>query len=188
MGEVQGDVRGMSSRFWKNVNLNKWGKDTYDCAIRSLVAATGLDYELVCKKLGVKCVPGEGYNDPYGVDWEVIEKKFKQFLGPTEDNLDNFDDPFMSLLAGEPLEKWLRQAKAKGRDGAYLVYLDDNKQADGGHVVCCVCRGNKSFFVDTADVSGMFVQCWAKVEKRVPATSKYHWKNNKPVDEALTRT
>lgn len=43
-----------------NFNYNPWGRKIEDCAIRAIAAATGLDYRVVCKKLGYACKNGYG--------------------------------------------------------------------------------------------------------------------------------
>lgn len=84
----------------KLFNANKWGKDCPDCAIRSIVAALGFDYEVACNKLGVSCTPGVGYTDEYGVDLDQVYEKFSKYFEPIQDNLEMFDDPVQSLIAG----------------------------------------------------------------------------------------
>ncbi len=170
---------GFKTKYWLDFNFNKWLKDMPDCAVRSLVAGTGLDYELVCKKLGVKCIQGRGFADTYGIDLEEICSKFKGWLGPIEDMLDMVDDPSKAMLNGQPLEEWLDLSEIEERKGTYLVYLDDNKYNDGGHIVCCSCNGKNPCFIDTDNVGNMFVQCWCKVLKQVPKDSPQHWKFDK---------
>ena len=45
---------------WINFSFNPWNKRIEDCAIRAIAAATGLDYRVVCKKLGYACKNGYG--------------------------------------------------------------------------------------------------------------------------------
>ena len=170
---------GFKTRYWLDFNFNKWGKDMPDCAIRSLAAGTGLDYEVICKKLSVQCIKGKGFADTYGIDLDLLVDKFKGWLGPIEDNLDNFDDPVQALVAGQPLYEWLDLSEEQNRKGTYLVYLDDNKMRDGGHIVCCSCNGKNPCFIDTDDVGKMFVQCWCKVLKQAKKDSPQHWKYDK---------
>lgn len=167
---------GFKTKYWLDFNFNKWGKDMPDCAVRSLAAGTGLDYEAVCKKLGVKCIPGKGFADTYGIDLDIIVDRFKGWLGPIEDMLDKFEDPVQALTSGQPLFEWLELSEKEGRKGIFLVYLDDNTMHDGGHIVCCSCQGKNPCFIDTDNVGNMFVQCWCKVLKKVPESSSLHWK------------
>lgn len=173
-------------KYWKNINYNKWRKDMPDCAIRSIVAAIGIDYEAACKVLKVKYIKGRGYNDEYGIDIDLLHDAFKKFLGDIEENEGFEDDPLKSFLSATPLEDWLSKMAKEGKTGTYLVYLDDNKVADGGHIVCCrIKSASDAYFIDTFDVSKMPVQCWIKVEKVLPASSKYHYKYDKATKQFL---
>lgn len=159
----------------KKFNFNKFGQDMPDCAIRSICAGIGIDYEAACKVLGVKCVEGKGYVDEYGIDLDMLQEKFSKFLGEVEEN-DNFESPIEALLNGQPLDDWLEESKKKSRFGTFLVYLDDNKMKDGGHIVCCKITSTNAYYIDTDDVGNMFVQCWIKVLKVIPKDSKWHFK------------
>ena len=173
----------MKSKYWKNVNYNKWKQIMPDCQVRALCADIGVDYELACKALGVKCVPGKGFNDTYGVDLDVILVKFKKFFGPLTDMLDLVDDPVQALTNGITLNDWLEAHK---KDNAkYLVYLDDDKAMDGGHIVCAYCYPDKLYFIDTFDCGEMFVQAWTKVKKVIPKDSDQHWKYDKQLKKFI---
>ena len=45
------------------------------------------------QKTWCKIHKGKGFADTYGIDLELLVDKFKGWLGPIEDILDNFDDP-----------------------------------------------------------------------------------------------
>ena len=167
------------SKYFVNFNANKWGKDHGDCAIRALVMGIGMDYEYICKKLGVPCKVGEGYipiskDETEGVDLEVIKEKFNTFLGDEEDWIIRFPDadPYKLMLNAPSLEICMKKNLFAG--GKYLVYLDDNTEMDGGHIVYV--NGFKNYFIDTQDCSKMGVQSWIKIKKEVPAKDKYHFK------------
>ena len=46
--------------YWIKFNFNCYGRNIPDCAIRSVSAATGLDYREVCKRFGVSYTKGRG--------------------------------------------------------------------------------------------------------------------------------
>lgn len=174
----------MSSQYFKKFNANKWGKLHGDCAIRSLVIGLGIDYEVICKKLGVKCVKGEGYvaedgNEGTGIDLELIQKTFASFLGDIQDVLlaDPDIDPVKAMLDAEPLADWLKHKKYK-TPGLYLIFLDDNKENDGGHIVFANCL-SQPYYYDISNCDDMPVQAWIKINKRIKSDSKYHYKYNK---------
>lgn len=165
----------------KKFNANKWGKLHGDCTIRALVLGIGIDYEMACKMLKVRCVPNEGYvaedgNEGTGIDLDLIQETFSKFLGEIEDNLlANPDiDPMKAMLNAKPLDKWLDDKDYKN-PGLYLLYLDDNKEHDGGHIVFADCRAEPKYF-DISDCGDMGVQAWIKIEKRLSKGSKYHYK------------
>lgn len=169
------------NRHWCDLNYNKWGKDQPDCAIRSICAAIGFDYEEACKQLGVKCIPGQGYMNDYGIDLDVLHDAFHDYLGEIEDNLDNdeYDSPLVAFLNGQILNKWLDESVQKGRTGIYLVYLDDNMKNDGGHIVCCKITSEKQYFIDTSNVGLMPVQAWIKVTRKLNVHDFRHWRYDK---------
>lgn len=165
----------MKSKNWIDFNANKWGKDAPDCAIRSLVLGIEMDYEVICKKLGVACTPDKGYADDYGIDLYDLQEKFSQYLGNVEDDLDTADDPINAFLHAPSLARWLTDHAAD--NCRYLVYLDDDSQMDGGHIVYANCKDpNRPYFIDTSDVSTMPVQAWIRVKKTVPRSSRVHYK------------
>lgn len=172
------------SNYFKKFNANKWKKLHGDCAIRSLVLGIGIDYEVACKILGVRCLPGEGYvaedgNEGTGVDLYLIQEKFSQFLDEVQDTLlDDPDvDPIDAMLNALPLDEWLKQKKY-GKPGLYLLFLDDNQENDGGHIVFANCLKSPMYY-DISDCGDMPVQAWIRIKKRLPETSKYHFKFNK---------
>lgn len=144
----------MKNKFWKNINYNKWNKDVPDCFIRSICAGIGVDYEAACRVLGVDYVKGEGCLDMYGVDLEVFYDRFKPFFGKMEDILDKFEDP-QKAITSITLNQWLEEHKDD--NCVYIVYLDDFKQNDGGHIVCARCNNSSTYFIDTFDCGNMYV-------------------------------
>ena len=76
---------------WINFNFNCYGKNIDDCAIRAVVAATGLDYREVCKRFGVSYVKGKGLRRSTGIGLDVIEEKFGEYCDIVEDYYDNYD-------------------------------------------------------------------------------------------------
>ena len=50
----------MQSNVIKYFNANPWKKNIPDCAIRAVVMAIGMKYELVCKAFGVAWKRGRG--------------------------------------------------------------------------------------------------------------------------------
>ena len=89
----------------------------------------------------------------------------------------------ISSLYGITLNDWLEAHK---KDNAkYLVYLDDDKAMDGGHIVCAYCYPDKLYFIDTFDCGEMFVQAWTKVKKVIPKDSDQHWKYDKQLKKFI---
>ena len=172
-------------KHWKDVNFNKWGKDMPDCAVRAIVAAIGIDYEVACKVLGVKCVKGKGFTDTYGVDIDTVQEKFSAYLGDVEENEGFEDDPLAAFFNAPELDDWLEEMKSSKKTGTYLVYVDDNKKNDGGHIICCEVTSSKAYFIDTSDVGGMQVQCWMKVLEKLDPADPLHYKMKNPLDKAV---
>ena len=52
----------------KFFSFNPWKAHVGDCAIRAVVAAIGMRYELVCKELGVSWKKGRGLIRDTGID------------------------------------------------------------------------------------------------------------------------
>jgi len=145
-----------------------------DCQIRAICAGIGYDYEAACEKLNVSCVKGSGFSDEKGIDLYDVHDTFKKFLGPMQDMTDLFDDPVQALLNGISLNDWLEQHATDNK--TYLIHLDDNKEMDGGHIICAKCYGSKTFFVDTFDCGEMFVQAFCQIERVLKKDSRFHWK------------
>lgn len=171
-------------KHFKKFNANKWGKLHGDCAIRALVLGIGIDYEVACKMLKVNCVQGEGYvaedgNEGTGIDLDLLQSTFSKLLGEVEDNLlANPDiDPIEAFKMAKPLDQWLEDKDFK-EPGRYLVYLDDNKEKDGGHIVFADCRSTPVYY-DVSDCGDMNVQAWIKVTHVLKKDSKYHYKYDK---------
>lgn len=165
----------MKNKKWLKFNANKWGKDAPDCAIRSLVMAIEMDYEKICNQLDVAYDAETGYTNDQGIDLYDLRAKFSTYLGEVNDALDTADDPITAFLNAPTLESWLDDHATDSC--RYLVYLDDDSQMDGGHIVYANCKDpTKPYFVDTYDCSKMPVQAWIKVKKTVPVKSDLHFK------------
>jgi hypothetical protein len=65
---------------FKNINYNKWGKNIGDCAIRAICAGIEMDYEKVCKRLGVAHKRGWGLIRDTGIKLEDIKEKFDEYF------------------------------------------------------------------------------------------------------------
>lgn len=75
---------------WIFINYNPWKARRPDCAIRAIVAATGLDYRVVCKRLGVSWKNGIGLIRDTGIDLEDIKHKFNDYFDIIEDFNEDF--------------------------------------------------------------------------------------------------
>jgi hypothetical protein len=74
-----------NSSYLIKFNYNPWKVSTGDCAIRAIVAATGLDYRVVCKKLGVSWKNGKGLIRDSGINLDLIKNKFNNYFDIVED-------------------------------------------------------------------------------------------------------
>ena len=63
----------MTNNKWFNMNFNPWQVRAPDCAIRAIVAATGLDYREVCRRFGVSWKNGRGMIRDSGIDLDDIK-------------------------------------------------------------------------------------------------------------------
>ena len=50
----------MRTNYIRRFNANPWRKNIPDCAVRAIVMAIGMKYELVCRKLGMAWRRGYG--------------------------------------------------------------------------------------------------------------------------------
>lgn len=176
----------MANVKWCKINFNKWNKDEPDCFVRSLCAGTGLDYEIVCKMLGVQCIPGRGFTNSFGLDLDDIHDKMSNFFkGEVEDEIPDFEtddqDPLSSIInssKGPPLRIWLAAKQDKKIYGSWLVYMDDFKSTDGGHIVFCQSLLGKAFFVDTWNPGSLLVVASLELDpkKHLKKTDPKHWK------------
>lgn len=67
-------------------NFNKYGeRKVGDCAIRAIVAGIGMDYDLVCKKLGASFKRGRGLIRNSGIELNDIKSKFRGFFDVIQD-------------------------------------------------------------------------------------------------------
>ena len=81
----------MAKSYWINFNYNPWKAHVGDCAIRAVVAATGLDYREVCKRFHVSYVNGKGLRRDTGIGLDKIEQTFSEYFDIVEDFYDNGD-------------------------------------------------------------------------------------------------
>ena len=192
----------MARSYWMNFNYNPWKAYVGDCAIRAVVAATGLDYREVCKRLHVSYARGKGLRRDTGIDLDQIEKTFSEYFDIVEDFYDNFDfvpdemkgsaeddalrafdlDNSMDSVTGTTLHEFCQEFSGQG---TFLVSLAANKEADGpagkpgaGHIVCAKLspRIKRQGFIDTWDSSMMLVDAYMRVVKKEPYDSPLHWK------------
>lgn len=64
----------------KMFSFNPWKAKVGDCAIRAIVAAIGMRYELVCKELGVSWKRGKGLIRDTGIDLDKIKSTFDSYF------------------------------------------------------------------------------------------------------------
>ena len=189
----------MNSRI-KLLNFNKWGKHINDCAIRSIVAAIGMDYEKVCKQFGMSFKKNYGLIRDTGIDLRDIKSKFDKWFDVVQDFNDNIDfsDEFPDAIdldafdydseidtysSGITLNEFMDMFKGQG---VFLVALVGNPHAvkmqsrKGGHIVCCKCLPNKEpYTIDTWDCSEMLVDAYMRIKKTIPYSHPDHWKYDK---------
>lgn len=191
----------MKSQYWIKFNYNPWKAKISDCVIRSVVAATGLDYREVCKRLGVSWKYGRGLIRDTGIDLEDVKRVFGKYFDIIEDFTDNYafvpdefkdshqNDELRALelkygitndSSGITLHEFIEQFK---NQGLFIVSCVGNPDAvdtysrQGGHLVCVQCiSGKKQGFIDTWNSSEMLVDAYMRVIKREPKNSPLHWK------------
>ena len=186
---------------WINFNFNPWKKNISDCAIRAVVAATGLDYRAVCKRFGVSYVKGKGLRRDTGIDLDDIEEKFAEYFDIIEDYYDNFafvPDEFKDSPENDELQRFELQndidsvsgntlndfCDQYAGQGTFLVSLEGNPKSanvvarKGGHIVCVKLNNNakRQGFIDTWDSGDMRVDAYMRVVKTEPKDSPLHWK------------
>lgn len=183
---------------FKRFNFNKWKQNIGDCAIRAICAGIGMDYELVCKRLGVSFKRGKGLIRDTGIKLDDIKEKFDEYFDVVQDYNEVYDfkddiskDKYIDLdmwdndeddqfSSGDTLEDFLLMYN----DGEYLIGLTGNKKAEsdkckkGGHIVYANTL-NEPYFIDTWDCSEMLVDCFMRINKKVPKDSNEHWKYDK---------
>lgn len=145
-------------------NFNAWRQNISDCAIRAVVAATGLDYREVCKRFGVSYKKGKGLIRDTGIGLDQIEETFSEYFDIVEDFYNNYDfvpdemkgskedlemqkfDILNGITDGATkttLNEFIDMFK---NQGSFLVSLIENPEAinsvsrKGGHIVCVNCR------------------------------------------------
>lgn len=189
----------MKSHFIK-FNFNPWKKHIDDCAIRAISGATGLDYRVVCKKLGVSWKTGYGLIRKIGIDLEDVKQVFNSYFDIIEDFGENFDfvpDEFKNShvndemrhfdlannishdSSGSTLNDFINEFR---NQGLFIVSCVGNPNAKnkvarrGGHLIYVSCKGKQQGFFDTWDSSEMLVDAYMRVVKREPIDSKLHYK------------
>lgn len=166
---------------FKKLNYNKWGKNIDDCAIRSISAGLGMDYEVVCRKFGVACKKGYGLIRKTGINLNDIIVKFDEYFDSVvnftekmsmddirnsskdmddEDfiDVDMFDDEMDidSFSSGITLDEFL-SVYMRGQ-GNFLVGLVANKDAENR-----LCRQTEGHIVFGSTLKGkvpFFVDTW----------------------------
>lgn len=187
-----------------NFNYNKWNKDINDCAIRAICAGTNMDYEYVCKKLDVKYKVGQGLIQDDGIELSLINEKFKDYFDVIQDFTVNYDfsedskeeyidlrqfdidNDIDSFSSGITLQEFLTDYYPERAE--YLISLEKNLHAQNdnckinGHIVygnCKCLNDTRPYFVDTWDCREMIVDCYMKINKKVPLGNKEHLKYDK---------
>lgn len=192
-------MSGKPCPYWKNINMNPWGKRIPDCAIRAVSLGLVMRYPFVCKAFGKECKRGYGLYGAEGIDLEMIKKRFGPFFDVIEDAKDTayenrppeFEDMEFDPLIdqdedwGLTLEEFCDLYEGTGR---YLVALNTTHlerlltKEDAKHIVCCDLRPGKKSFADTWDSSWMRVECFMRIEKIWPTSrpeSIWYLKNKK---------
>lgn len=194
-----------SNSYLIRFNYNPWKARTGDCAIRAIVAATGLDYREVCRRLGVSWKNGKGLIRDTGIDLEDVKRVFNEYFDIIEDYSENFnfvpdefkdsyEDDEMRMFdlqngidldsSGITLHEFVEEFK---NQGSFIVSCVGNPNAkdpkcrNGGHLVYVNCLPNskKQGFIDSWDSSEMLVDAYMRVKKREPMNSPLHWKYDK---------
>lgn len=182
--------------YLKKFNFNPWGANVGDCAIRAIVAAIGMDYRKVCRRLGFSWKNGRGLIRDSGTDLNRVKEVFDEYFDIVEDFEDAYDvtddlvndrdfDTSLFLsdenfgVTGITLEEFIDLYRDQG---LFLVGLQANPDAknhaarDGGHIVAVNCQpGTKPYFIDSWDSSEMLVDSYMRVKKRLPANHPDHW-------------
>ena len=175
------DVR---SDVFRKRNMNPWGVNADDCAIRAVSAALWMKYEAVCRLFGKKCVPGKGLEGNEGIGLGLIKLKLGKFFDRVEDSFDllwknrpeefkdfEFDpafdvDPDLGLTLGEFCEAYADQ-------GRFLVSLVPTarpgetvsaERRKNGHIVYADLTPGRNWFMDTWDSSDMTVKAYMRVK------------------------
>lgn len=91
MLEDTSKYKNMQSKHFCKFNFNKYGMHIPDCAVRSVVAATGLDYDIACKMYGCSFKRGHGLIRNSGIALEDIKQKFNSYFDIVVDFNDDFD-------------------------------------------------------------------------------------------------
>lgn len=185
---------------WIKTNYNPWHKNIGDCVIRSIVAATGLDYREVCRRFKVSYKNGHGLIRDTGIKLDDIEEVFGEYFDIVEDFYKNNEfvpDEFKDSWENHDMEVF---EIANGLDspsgitlndfidmfknqGIFLVSLVRNPAVNNipfgikdGHIVCAKCKGKNQGFIDTWDSGDLLVDQYMRVIKKEPIDSPLHWK------------
>jgi len=189
----------MQSNVVKYFNANPWNKYIPDCAIRAVVMAIGMKYELVCKAFGVAWKRGRGLVRDTGISLDDIKSTFSGYFG----NVVDFNEEIPPELAEDPdfidtmkMDAELGVSEQTSgltlaefidlydEQGWFLVGLVGNQEAenkavsnrDDGHIVCVRCvPGKAGYAIDTFDSSEMIVDSYMHVVKGVPKSDPRHY-------------
>lgn len=169
--------------FFHRRNMNPWGSDIDDCAIRAVSAALWMKYDAVCRLFGKECVPGKGLAGSEGISLWLIKQKLGKFFDRIEDSFDlrwqdrpeefkdlEFDpafdsDPDLGLTLGEFCEAYSDQ-------GRFLLALVPTQKTGhvtperrkNGHIVYADLTPGRNWFMDTLDSSFMTVSAYMRVK------------------------
>lgn len=133
----------MSAENIKIFNANPWKMHISDCAIRAVTMATGMRYELVCKKFGVSWKRGRGLIRDTGIQLEDVKRVFDEYFGAVTD----FNEEMPRDLADDPKFDEVRQTDrelgvAEDASGITLAEFLDLYAGEGQFLVGLV--GNPS--------------------------------------------
>ena len=167
--------------FFRERNMNPWGKMIGDCAIRAVSSAIAMRYPAVCRLFGRKCRPGHGLVGPEGITLGRIKARLDRFFDRVEDAYDTswknrpeefkdmeFDpeidsDPDLGLT----LDQFCEAYRGTGR---YLVSLT-YPESKVGHIVYANLSPGKNYYFDTKPCGDMKVDAYMRVKKIVDINS-----------------
>ena len=181
--ESEDAPQGEPSRYWKKRNMNPWGRNIDDCAIRAVSAALWMKYQAVCEIFGKRCVPGVGLEGSEGIGLGLIKLKLGRFFDRVEDSFDllwknrpeEFEDmEFDPAFDADPdLGLTLQEfCAAYENQGRFLISLVPTQEVGeitperrkNGHIVYADLSPGRNWFMDTFDSSGMTVKAYMRVK------------------------